>query len=156
MAFEDNRNQVKQALSRAVEAYLEKAGGELQAQTVKNSRTDFGQTKGSYQYAVDRSEGACYVGSQLENAIWEEFGTGEYALNGKGRKSPWYIPVDGYKGKKRPSYNGKVVIVYGKNGKRFYKTNGKKPNRPMRKAYNQYNRKKMLRVLSEKLSQAFR
>ena len=54
MAFEDNRNQVKQALSRAVEAYLEEAGGELQAQTVKNSSTDFGQTKGSYQYAVDR------------------------------------------------------------------------------------------------------
>ena len=45
---------MKRALSKAAETYLEEAGGELQAQTVKNSSTDFGQTKGSYQYAVDR------------------------------------------------------------------------------------------------------
>ena len=30
------------------------------------------------------------VGSPLENAIWEEFGTGEYALYGNGRKGGWY------------------------------------------------------------------
>ena len=28
-------------------------------------------------------------------------------------------------GSKRPTFNGKVVIVYGKNGKAYYKTNGK-------------------------------
>lgn len=153
MAFEDNRNQVKQALSRAVEAYLEKAGGELQAQTVKNSRTDFGQTKGSYQYAVDRSEGACYVGSQLENAIWEEFGTGDYAIQG-GRKTPWYVPVEGYKGTKKPTFNGKVVVVYGKNGKAYYKTNGKKPNRPLQKAFDA-NKEKLIKLLGDILNDAF-
>lgn len=30
------------------------------------------------------------IGSPLENAIWEEFGTGEYALNGDGRKGGWF------------------------------------------------------------------
>ena len=30
------------------------------------------------------------VGSPLENAIWEEFGTGEYALKGDGRKGGWF------------------------------------------------------------------
>lgn len=153
MAFEDNRNQVKQALSRAVEAYLEEAGGELQAQTVKNSRTDFGQTKGSYQYAMDPSEGACYVGSQLENAIWEEFGTGDYAIQG-GRKTPWYVPVEVYKGTKKPTFNGKVVVVYGKNGKAYYKTNGKKPNRPLQRAFEE--KKGILQKrLEEILSQTF-
>lgn len=153
MAFEDNRNQVKQALSRAVEAYLEEAGGELQAQTVKNSRTDFGQTKGSYQYAMDRSEGACYVGSQLENAIWEEFGTGDYAIQG-GRKTSWYVPVEGYRGTKKPTFQGKVVVVYGKNGKAYYKTNGKKPNRPLQRAFEE--KKGMLQKrLEEILSQTF-
>lgn len=153
MAFEDNRNQVKQALSRAVEAYLEEAGGELQAQTVKNSRTDFGQTKGSYQYAVDPSEGACYVGGQLENAIWEEFGTGDYAIQG-GRKTPWYVPVEGYKGTKKPTFQGKVVVVYGKNGKAYYKTNGKKPNRPLQKAFDA-NKEKLIKRLGDILNDAF-
>lgn len=153
MAFEDNRNQVKQALSRAVEAYLEEAGGELQAQTVKNSRTDFGQTKGSYRYALDQSEGACYIGSQLENAIWEEFGTGDYAIQG-GRKTPWYVPVEGYQGTKKPTFNGKVVVVYGKNGKAYYKTNGKKPNRPLQKAFDA-NKEKLIKRLGGILNDAF-
>lgn len=153
MTFEDNRELVKRALSKAAEAYLEEAGGELQAQTVKNSRTDFGQTKGSYQYAVDPSEGACYVGSQLENAIWEEFGTGDYAIQG-GRKTPWYVPVEGYKGTKKPTFQGKVVVVYGKNGKAYYKTNGKKPNRPLQRAFEE--KKGILQKrLEEILSQTF-
>ena len=156
--FEDNTEKIKEKLHGIISAWMEEVFSELHTQTVKKSRTGDGQTKGSYQYRVVENEGRVegYLGSNLENAIWEEFGTGEYALNGKGRKSPWYILVDGYKGKKRPTYNGKVVIVYGKDGKRFYKTYGTKPNRPMRKAYNQNNRKKMLKVLSEKLNQAFR
>ena len=62
-------------------------------------------------------------------------GTGEWAVNHDGRKTPWYIPVDSYKGKKKPTFNGKVVIVYGKNGKAFYKTNGKKPHHTLLKAF---------------------
>lgn len=155
--FEDATEKVKEKLYGVMVGWMYETMGELQSQTIKNSRTGDGQTKGSYQYRViekdDRVEG--YLGSNLENAIWEEFGTGEYALNGKGRKSPWYIPVDGYKGKKRPSYNGKVVIVYGKDGKRFYKTNGKKPNRPMQKAYNQKKAGK-IRGLAKEMSNTFR
>ena len=85
-------------------------------------------------FAVDESKGEAAIGSTVENAIWEEFGTGDYALE-KRRNTPWYVPVDGYVGKKRPSYNGKVVIVYGKNGKAFYKTNGKKPRRMLHNAF---------------------
>ena len=48
--------------------------------------------------------------------------------------TPWYIPVDGYTGHRKPTFNGKVVIVYGKGGKAFYKTNGKKPMRPLENA----------------------
>lgn len=133
--FEDNRVQVKAAIDSAISAFLHEAGGEIQARTVRNSRTDTGQTKGSYEYKVNESAGECQIGSNLENAIWEEFGTGEYALKGNGRKGAWYVPVDNYTGSKKPTYNGKVMIVYGKNGKKFYKTNGKKPNRPMNNAF---------------------
>lgn len=155
--FEDHTRQTQEKLREIVDGWMYETMGRLHTGTVKKSRTGLGQTKGSYQYRViekeHRMEG--HLGSNLENAIWEEYGTGEYALGGKGRKTPWYVPVEGYQGKKRPSYNGKVVIVYGKNGKRFYKTNGKKPNRPIGKAYKQYNRKKMLKDLAEKLRQAF-
>ena len=83
LQFEDNRVQVKAAMDSAISAFLHEAGGEIQARTVRNSRTDTGQTKGSYEYKVNESAGECQIGSNLENAIWEEFGTGEYALERK-------------------------------------------------------------------------
>ena len=89
--FTDNTAKIKAALSEGVIGFLHEAGGEIQAQTQRNSRVDTGQTKGSYKYMVDegKDESTVAVGSDLENAIWEEFGTGEYALHGDGRKSGW-------------------------------------------------------------------
>ena len=88
--LQDFRVQVKGALDDAVIAYLYEAGGELEAQVKRNSRVGTGQLKNSWAYKVDESKGVCTVGSPLENAIWEEFGTGEYALNDDGRKGGWY------------------------------------------------------------------
>ena len=70
-------------------AWLDEAGGELTSQTQRNSKVDSGQTKGAWKYVVDESKQTAIVGNPLENAIYEEFGTGEYALNGDGRKSAW-------------------------------------------------------------------
>lgn len=114
--FEDNRVRVKQALSDAGEAFLHEAAGELQARTRRNSRVDTGQTKGSYEYKIDAGseEQTCQIGSNLENAIWEEFGTGEYALHGDGRKGGW-------------------VYVDAKGKGHF--TRGKTPNRPLHNAF---------------------
>ena len=87
--FSDNSAQVRAALDDAVIAYLHEAGGELDAQVNRNSRVGSGQLKNSWTYKVDESKGECTVGSPLENAIWEEFGTGEYALQGNGRRGGW-------------------------------------------------------------------
>lgn len=118
LEFEDYRVQVKEALFDAGEAFLYEAGGELQARTMRNSRVDTGQTKGSYEYKVNGSymagEQYCQIGSNLENAIWEEFGTGEYALHGDGRKGGWAYQAP--KGE-------------------FYYTKGKTPNRPLHNAF---------------------
>ena len=92
--FTDNSAVVKAALDDAVKAYLYEAGGELEAQVKRNSRVGTGQLKNSWAYKVDESKGECVVGSPLENAIWEEFGTGEYALHGDGRKGGWYYQDD--------------------------------------------------------------
>lgn len=135
LEFEDNRLKVKEALFDAGEAFLHEACGELQAKTQRNSRVDTGQTKGSYEYNISGSfmAGEQYgqVGSNLENAIWEEFGTGEYALHGDGRKGGWYIPEEKLTAKAKSKMQRRV----GKNGKVFYFTKGKTPNRPMYNAF---------------------
>lgn len=100
--FTDNSAVVKAALDDAVKAYLYEAGGELEAQVKRNSRVGTGQLKNSWAYKVDESKGECVVGSPLENAIWEEFGTGEYALHGDGRKGGWRYQDD--KGKWHHTY----------------------------------------------------
>ena len=115
--------------------WLEETSGELEAQTKRNSASDTGQTKNSWTHKVDASAMEAVAGSDLENAIWEEYGTGEYAAGGDGRKGAWYVPVESVTGTKKPAYNGKVVIVYGKNGQAYYKTNGKHPKKPLHNSW---------------------
>jgi hypothetical protein len=112
--FKDNRLQVKSELNAAGVAWLIEAGGEIEAQTKRNSRVDTGKTNGSWQSVVDEAKLEAVVGSPLENAIWEEFGTGEHALNGDGRKGGWF-----YEDKE-----GNSVF-----------TRGKKPNRALWNAF---------------------
>lgn len=137
--FEDNSVKILRALDEVGQQWLEDATRILHRQVVQNSRVDTGQTKSSWKKVVEGDKGI--VGSTSENAIWEEFGTGHYAVNGDGKKGAWYVPVEKVLGKKKPTYNGKVVIVYGKNGQAYYKTNGKKPNRALENAKNSTEKK---------------
>lgn len=93
--FEDYSVEVKGVLEDAAIAYLHEAAGELEAQTKRNqTRVGTGQTKGQWTYVVDEDKLQATIGNPLENAIWEEFGTGEYALNGDGRKGGWVYRDD--------------------------------------------------------------
>ena len=75
-------------------AFLEEAAGEVEAQARRNSHVDTGQLKGSWTHTVDETKDEAQIGSPLENAIWEEFGTGEYAAKGDGRKGGWNYQDD--------------------------------------------------------------
>lgn len=89
--FEDYRIQVKAKMNDAVSQFLEEAAAEVESQTKRNqTRVDTGQTKGGWTHVVDESKSEAVVGNPLENAIWEEFGTGEFALEGNGRKGGWF------------------------------------------------------------------
>ena len=112
--FEDNSVKVKDAIEAAALNWLYEAAGEIQAQAMRNTRVDTGKTKQSWEYTVDDGALKATVGSNAENAIWEEFGTGQYALKGNGRKTPW-------------SYQDR-------NGK-WHTTTGKKPTRAFFKAF---------------------
>ncbi|MFI3173555.1 MAG: HK97 gp10 family phage protein [Eubacteriales bacterium] len=113
--FEDNSIKVKAAISTAMIAWLYESAGDIEAQAKQNTKVDSGQTKGSWGYAVDESAGSAAIGSNYENAIWEEFGTGEYALYGDGRKGGW---------------------VYEDEKGNHYYTKGKQPRRMLWNAFN--------------------
>ena len=94
--FHDYTMQVKGAIDDKINAVLEECAGELESQVKRNSRVRTGKTKNSFQHKVVDSEHTAYIGSNYENAIWEEFGTGEHALQGNGRKGGWvYVDEKG-------------------------------------------------------------
>lgn len=90
--FTNNAKAIKNLLNGKCEQALTDCGQILKSNVRDLTRVKTGQTKGSFDYllADKGSELEVKVGSPLENAIWEEFGTGEYALEGNGRKGGWY------------------------------------------------------------------
>ena len=112
--FNDYTIQVKEAMNNNVLAALEECAGELESQVKRNSRVRTGKTKSSFRHHTDDANLASTIGSSDENSIWEEFGTGDYALKGNGRKGGWFY--------KDEEGNGHF-------------THGKKPSRAMWNAY---------------------
>lgn len=153
--FEDNTIKFLNALEGEVNAWLEDAAGELESQTKRNTnvgKVGGGRTKAAWEHKVDEAKHEAVVGNPLQTAIWLEFGTGDYALEGDGRKGGWYIPIGEGEGQISQSvvdaYHFKVV--HGKNGKKFAFTTGMKPQRPLHKAAEKVE-KKVLNRLSGRL-----
>lgn len=90
--FTNNAKVIKKLLNIECEQALTDCGQIVKSQVRDLSRRKSGQTKDSFDYnlTADNGDKAVKIGSPLENAIWEEFGTGEYALEGNGRKGGWY------------------------------------------------------------------
>lgn len=108
--FEDYTIEVIGAIEGKIDGALEECAGELESAAKRNSRVDTGQTKNSFEHSVDTGEHVAYIGSNYENAIWEEFGTGEHALKGNGRKGGW----------KYKDAKGKWHFTYGKTPSRAF------------------------------------
>lgn len=120
--FKDYSKELNDKIKQLGVAWLEEASGEVEAQTKKNTKVDTGKTKGSWEHGVDTDRLEAYVGSRYKNALWEELGTGIYALNGDGRKTRWSYPDP----LGRVNKDGKPI---------FYSTVGKKPRRALHNAY---------------------
>ena len=128
--FHDHTEKVKDVIAEVAQAALEEAAGELESQVKRNTKVDTGQTKNSWTHRVSESETGytAQVGSPLQNAIWEEFGTGDYALHGDGRKGGWFYEDE--------EGNGHF-------------THGKKPRRPFWKAYSTM-KNKLIKFIQDK------
>ena len=140
--FEDYSVQVKSTLKEKAIAFLHEVCGEIRSQAQRNSRRKTSQTAGSYQYKVDENNLAGHIGSDYWNAIYEELGTGEHAINGDGRKGYWVFVDTG--GEPKAPKGGKnytkaeakrIVAFLRKKGLNAYYTNGKSANRPLYKGF---------------------
>ena len=153
--FEDNRARVKIAIEEAIISTLHECAGEIKSQAQRNTRVDSGQTEGAWDYVVDNNKYEAVIGNPLENAIWEEFGTGEYALNKNGRKGYWvYVKGNSSHSSSSKTYTleeaKRVVAILRSKGLDAYCTNGKKPSRALYKAYT-YSKKKVQKQLQKAL-----
>lgn len=143
--FQDFSVRVTEAMEDALIAGLHEAAGELEARTKRNSRQGhkYGdiQATALWKHKVDEAQKEASVGSPYEAGFWEEFGTGEHALNKDGRKG-WWVYVEGQdSGSGGKSYATKEeaeqAAAFLRRVKKLdaYATDGIDPNRPLHRAF---------------------
>lgn len=129
--FEDNSAQFLKELEAVSMTFLEEVKDSLVSQAQRNTPVKSGDLKRSFgeDSFIDENKKIAYIGSSKEYAIWVEKGTGEYAVEGNGRKGGWV-----FKDEKTD---------------KWFKTNGMKPKLMLYKAYIS-KKDKIVRVASEK------
>lgn len=137
VTFEDNHIKVKAEMERRILAWLEEVSAELESQAARNTRVNSGATKKGWGHIVNESNLEAFVGNSEENAIWEEYGTGEYAEKGGKGRSVWYVCADQLDPKQLNDFKNKYHFptVKGKNGTIFFEVRGKQAQRMLTKAY---------------------
>jgi HK97 gp10 family phage protein len=108
----DDTTKTTEEFKAKIETALFALGEFLVSEAKQNAPVDLGQLRASIGYDVETTENKVKYGTNVEYAPYVEFGTGLYAENGEGRKTPW---------------------TYEKNGQ-FYTTQGQKPQPYMRPA----------------------
>lgn len=113
--YKSNKSEAINRIDQAVELFLESAGQEVQKSAVEKAPVDQGALHQSIESKTQmwgQANGQAAVGTNLHYAIFQERGTGIYALDG-GRSTPW---------------------VYRNLSGDFYYTRGVKPHQFMEKA----------------------
>ena len=125
IAFRENKiPYVVEKLDEGTLKWLEASGEFLQGMIKNNTKRDTGKTAASWKSKVKKespTRAVCYIYSDYDNAVFEEFGTGEYIEKGI-EHTPKY------------HHAGEYSWPYmGEDGK-FHIGVPKKPNRPARNA----------------------
>lgn len=111
--FEDYRIQVKAALNDVTRAWLYTWANEIASNAKEKCKMDGDagvQLRKSYKANVDDGKGEAQIGSPLESAYWEEYGTGEHAVDKSKSRKGWWVYTPGNPGPK--GYQSKVYKSY--------------------------------------------
>ncbi len=141
--FESNKIEVQKALNDKAIGFLYDAKEVLVSQTVRNTPTKHGALKRSFEQDsyVDESNLTAYIGSSIKYSVWVELGTGEYALDGKGRKGYWiYVEGSTLEKSDTPKYYTlqeakRIMAILRNKGLEAFYTNGQKPQRMLYRAF---------------------
>ena len=137
ITWKDNTLEVQTKLKDLAQNTLDECAGEMTSQVKRNTKVKTGKTKNSWRYVVTEEDEnfVAVIGSDYENAIWEEFGTGEYAkeTGHSGREGGW---------------------VYEDEEGKWHRTIGKKARRPFHKAYTAL-KNKIIQHIQDKFKGAF-
>lgn len=86
----DNSGEVLKELEAKMQKALEEVGITAEGHAKQAAPVgDTGRLRNSISHAVKSSENAVYIGTNVPYAPYVELGTGIYASDGQGRKSPW-------------------------------------------------------------------
>ena len=153
--FEDYSKEAKNMLEAEIIGWLHDAASEVEAAAIRSTpvgKVNGGNTAQKWKYVVDKAAHKATIGNSEQTAIWLELGTGDYALEGKGRKGGWYILI----GEGPGQISQKVVdeykfdVVYGKDGRKFAYTTGMKPRRMLHNA-GEKKKSKIQKLLAARL-----
>ena len=140
--FEDYSIRVTEALEECAVQFLEEASSEIESQAKRNSDFAPRSLKNDWKHTVDEGKKEAKVGHPKELALWMEFGTGEYAKNGDGRKGYWiYIEGQGSSaGSNSKSYSSledakQAMAILRSKGLPAHITKGHRPMRMLESAF---------------------
>ena len=159
--FQDFSVNVKAALDETTIAWLHTWANEIASHAARNCQmaregeSSGTQLKGSYRGSVNEGKGEARIGSPLEQAYWEEWGTGEHAAHGDGRKG-WWVFVKGQASQGGgTTYQSReeaeaVAASMRADGLDAYATDGREPNYTLERAFDA-NKQKAIADLEEQL-----
>lgn len=143
----DYSPQIKGALNEAAEAFLHTWGSEIASQAQRNCKMDGEegvQLRGSYECRVDATAKTATIGSPLESAFWEEFGTGEHAVDTSKSRSGWWVYTPGNPGPEGYQSNvyadeaeaqAMAAYIRSRYGHAAVATNGRDPQHTLENAF---------------------
>ena len=109
--FVNNTRLINAEIQKAIQDSLNEIGikGETQAKKniTENKNIDTGRLRASITYDIDINQKKVRIGTNVQYGVYLEKGTGLFAEDGNGRKTPW---------------------VYKDRKGNFYKTSGQKPS----------------------------
>lgn len=87
--IESHVPELNRAMQDAINNTLELLGQVAEGRAVVNVPVDTGNLKQSITHRVAEDENAVYIGTNVEYAPYVEYGTGVFASEGGGRRTPW-------------------------------------------------------------------
>lgn len=153
--FHDYSPQVKAAIDEIAVAWLIETANAVTSNAKRNinkpewGNDEYTSLRDSYSNVVDETNKVAQVGSTLEQAYWEEFGTGSHADTAKngGRqgRQDWWVYVEnsdkpddvGESTHYRDKAEAEEAVAYIKKeyGKTAHATNGREPSYTLEKAF---------------------